>query len=102
MSYKKFYFHCSVSVELKPHMKVLKNLSHNMALKNLYVATILPSYFSIGHKIRTKWMAPNKYCGIFFVHWSGQVLAMFNFSAFDWNYPFWANLVQIIKIVLLS
>ena len=23
--------------------------------------------------VRTKWMAPNKYCGIFFVHWSGQV-----------------------------
>ena len=29
-------------------------------------------------------------------------MAMFNFSAFDWNYPFWANLVQIIKIVRLS
>ena len=28
--------------------------------------------------------------------------AMFNFSAFDWNYSFWANLVQIIKIVSLS
>ena len=23
--------------------------------------------------IRTKWMAPNKCCGIFFVHWYGQV-----------------------------
>ena len=29
-------------------------------------------------------------------------MAIFNFSAFDWNYPFWANLVQIIKIILLS
>ena len=29
-------------------------------------------------------------------------MAMFNFSAFNWNYPFWANLVQIIKIVRLS
>ena len=29
-------------------------------------------------------------------------MAMFNFSAFDWNYPIWANLVQIIKIVRLS
>ena len=29
-------------------------------------------------------------------------VAMFNFSAFDWNYPFWGNLVQIIKIVRLS
>ena len=29
-------------------------------------------------------------------------MAMFNFFAFDWNYPFWANLVQIIKIVRLS
>ena len=23
--------------------------------------------------IRTKWLAPNKFCGIFFVHWYGQV-----------------------------
>ena len=29
-------------------------------------------------------------------------MAVFNFSAFDWNYPFWANLVQIIEIVRLS
>ena len=29
-------------------------------------------------------------------------MAMFNFSAFYWNYPFWANLVQLIKIVRLS
>ena len=29
-------------------------------------------------------------------------MAMFNFSAFYWNYPFWANLVQPIKIVRLS
>ena len=42
-SYKKFYFHCLVSVELKPHTKVSKNLFHNMALKNLYVTTMLPS-----------------------------------------------------------
>ena len=26
----------------------------------------------IGHKIGTKWMSPQK-CGIFFVHWLGQV-----------------------------
>ena len=29
-------------------------------------------------------------------------MATFNFSAFYWNYPFWANLVQLIKIVRLS
>ena len=23
--------------------------------------------------VRTKWMAPNKFCGIFFLHWFGQV-----------------------------
>ena len=23
--------------------------------------------------VRTKWMTPNKCCGIFFVHWVGQV-----------------------------
>ena len=23
--------------------------------------------------VRTKWIAPNKYCGIFFVHWYSQV-----------------------------
>ena len=29
-------------------------------------------------------------------------IAMFIFSAFYWNYPFWQNLVQLIKIVRLS
>ena len=29
-------------------------------------------------------------------------MAMFNFSAFYWNYPFWANIAQLIKIVCLS
>ena len=45
-SYKKFCFQCLVSAELKPHTKVLKNLFHNMALKNLYVTTTFPSYFN--------------------------------------------------------
>ena len=44
-SYKKFYFHCLANTELKPHAKVLKNLSHNMTLKNsmwpLYIHHIL-------------------------------------------------------------
>ena len=31
-----------------------------------------------------------------------SMFSMFDFSAFDWNYSFWANLVQIIKIVRLS
>ena len=44
MSYKKFYFLCLANVELKLHTKLLKNLFHNMASKNLYVASILPSY----------------------------------------------------------
>ena len=140
-----------------------------MALKNLCVTPKLPTYFSIGHKIRTyyKRVAPNKCCGTFFVHWFGQVhysittskknlvvffqfkyaefsgyvhffqfrpqipfsgkfgpknqncqfilkfgtltnanmqnsMAMFNFSAFYWNYPFRVNLVQLINIVRLS
>ena len=29
-------------------------------------------------------------------------MAMFNFSVFYCNYPFWANLVQLIKIVPLN
>ena len=29
-------------------------------------------------------------------------MAMFNFSAFDWNYPFWVHLLQIMTIVHLS
>ena len=155
---KRLYFHCLASGELKPHTKVLKNLFHNMALKNLYVTPKLPTYCSIGHNVRTKWMAPNKCCGTFFGHWFGQVhssistskenvvvffqfgyaefsgyvhffqfrlpitflgkfgsknqnclfilkfgtwvysnmqnsMVMFNFSAFYWNYPFWANLL---------
>ena len=115
----------------------------------------------------TKWVAPNKGCGKFSVHWFNQVhysitaskknvvvffqfeyaefsgyvhffrfrpqipflgkfgpknqnyqfilkfgtwtnsnmqnsMVMFNFSPFYWNYPFWANLVQLIKFVHLS
>ena len=132
-----------------------------MALKNVYVTPKLPTYFSIGRKIRTyyKRVAPNKCCGTFFVHWFGQVhqsitaskenvvvffqfeyaefsgyvhffrfrpqipflgkfgpknqncqvilkfgtwtnsnmpnsVALFNFSPFYWNYPFWSNLFQ--------
>ena len=52
-SYKKLYFHCLTSVELNPHTKGLKIFFHNMALTNLYVTPKLPTYFSIGHKIRT-------------------------------------------------
>ena len=29
-------------------------------------------------------------------------MVLFTFSAFDWKYPFWKNLVQKIKIVILS
>ena len=32
-TYKKSYFHCLANAELKRHMKVLKNLFHNMTLK---------------------------------------------------------------------
>ena len=28
---------------------------------------------SVIRYVRTKWMTPNKCCGIFLVHWSGQV-----------------------------
>ena len=28
---------------------------------------------SVIRYVRTKWMAPDKCCGILFVHWSGQV-----------------------------
>ena len=45
-SYEKFYFHCLANTELKPHTKVLQNLFHNMAFKNLYVTTTLPSCWS--------------------------------------------------------
>ena len=45
-NYEKFYFHCLANMKPKPHTKVLKNLFHNMVLRNLCVATILPSYFS--------------------------------------------------------
>ena len=40
MSHNKFYVHCLAKLELKPHTKVLKNLFHNMALKNPYVTTL--------------------------------------------------------------
>ena len=47
-SYKKLHFHCSASIELNPHKKVLDNPFHNMAQKNLYVTPKLPTYFIIG------------------------------------------------------
>ena len=59
-SYKKLYFLCLASVELKPHTKVLKNIFHNMVLKNLYMTPKLPTYFSIDHKIRTYLMGGPK------------------------------------------
>ena len=31
-----------------------------------------------------------------------NLMVMFPFSVFDWKYPFWANLVQNVKIVHLS
>ena len=45
-SYKKIYFYCLENVKLKHYWFFLKNLFYNMALKNVYVTTILPSYFS--------------------------------------------------------
>ena len=125
---KKLYFHCLASVALKPNIKVLKNHFHNMALKNLYVTPKLPTYFSIGHKIWIciiQWLCSLfpiliaiPFLGIFapknqncrfilkFGTWTNSnmqnSMAMFNFSAFYWNYPFWANLFQLIKIAHLS
>ena len=31
-----------------------------------------------------------------------NLVVLFTFSVFDWKYPFWANLVQKIKIVSLG
>ena len=71
---------------------------------------------SVIRYVRTKWVAPNKCCGTFFVHWFSQVYksitaskknvvvffqfeyadstVMFTFSDFDCKYHFWVNLVQ--------
>ena len=46
-----------------------KKLSIRVFESQLYITI---TYYSIGH-VRTKWMAPNKFCGIFCVHWFGQV-----------------------------
>ena len=43
---QKFLFSLVSNVKLKPRTKVLKCLFHKMALKNLYVTTILLSCFS--------------------------------------------------------
>ena len=45
-NYKIFCFHFSANVEIKSHPKVLKIIFCNMNFKNLYVTTILPSYFN--------------------------------------------------------
>ena len=75
------YLHCLANVELKHHMKVLKNLFHNMALKNLYVTLYYYHILaSVIRYVRTKQMVPNKCCGIFFVQWFSQVHQSINAS----------------------
>ena len=104
-------------------MKVLQNPFDNMALKNLNVIPKLQTYFSIGHKIRNKWVAPTKIVEHFLCidlakYTRASLLArkmslfssnlnmqnsvvMFTFSDFDRQYHFWVNLLQKIKIVSL-
>ena len=116
MSYKTFYFYCLANVELKPHTKVLKNLFRNMALKNLCVTTILPSYFSlgwpqtnvvkyflcIGSPNYTRTSPPARKMLLFSSNLNMQnSVVMLTFPDFDYKYPLWANLVQKIKIVSL-
>ena len=104
-------------------MKVLQNPFDNMALKNVSVTPKLQTYFSIGHKIRNKWVAPAKIVEHFLCidlakYTRTSLLArkmslfssklnmqnsvvMFTFSDFDRQYHFWVNLFQKIKIVSL-
>ena len=53
----KFYFHCLTNAKLKPYMKVLKNLFHNMALKKLCNSKYNQKLPHIC--VMTKWMANN-------------------------------------------
>ena len=123
-SHKKLYFHCLMIVELRPHTKALKNLSHNMALKNLYVIRKLPTHFSIGHNtyVLNGWPQAIVVGHFLWIGWVKYIRAspparkmqlfssdlnmqnsavMFTFSNFDRKYHFWATLVQKIKIVSL-
>ena len=69
-SYKKLYFHCLTSVELKLHTKVLQNPFHNIALKNLYVTPKLPTILASAIRyVRTNWVTPkqmlwNTFCAL--------------------------------------
>ena len=59
-------------------IKYVRNLENQEgAIQNVYMCVQREGSWKIGHKIlrytRTKWIAPNKFCEIFFVHWFGQV-----------------------------
>ena len=107
--YKKLYFRCSVSIELKPHTKLLINLFHNIILKNLHVTPILPTCLSIGHKMWNIFLCNGsaKYtehhhqqgtCCCLLPIWICRIQWLCSlFSDFDCKYPFWANVVQKIK-----
>ena len=50
---KKFYFHSLANVELKLHMKILKNHFHNIASKNFRLWPLYYNHNLAAGKLRT-------------------------------------------------
>ena len=73
-SYKKFYFHCLANAELKPHTKVLKNLFHDMTLKN----HIWPLYYHHILAARKLWLKAGR-------HWLKYVLKCIIIMPLIWD-----------------
>ena len=71
---QKALFYCLASVELKSRTKVWKSFSAIRLWKmSMWILNYQHVLTSVIRYIRTKWVAPNKCRGAFFVHWFGQV-----------------------------
>ena len=70
-----FLFTCSICIILfNTYVQLcFKNFLEQTYRSNSYSTFVYAYLCLLLRYVCTKWMTPNKYCGIFFVHWSGQV-----------------------------
>ena len=59
----------------RPSIKYVRNWGNRVGSSKLFTRAYRERGVekSIIGYVRTKWMAPNKFCEIFFLHWFGQV-----------------------------
>ena len=58
----------------RPSIKQVRNWGNGGVTSKMYAGVHMERGVekSVVRYVRTKWMTPNKFCGIFFVHWFGQ------------------------------